>query len=212
MDEAVKMTPQIVDTIKNLRANGFDAQYFPDGAAAVTYLQQQIHDVTVGLGGSLTLQQLGVDKALSECNQVYWHWRPDIVEDCGGMAKALQLASRTEVYISSANAVTQNGELVNIDGSGNRISALAYGPKRVFFVVGVNKLTPDLDRAVWRARNIAAPRNAQRLQRRTPCAAKADRCYDCHSAERICRGMLILARPMLGMQVTVMLLGEELGM
>ena len=109
--------------------------------------------------------------------------------------------------------MAETGELVNIDGTCNRIASSVYGHKRVYFVVGVNKIEPDYDRALWRARNVAAPKNAQRLGRKTPCAVKADRCYDCKSPERICRGLSVIwGRPTPVETMEVVLIGEELGM
>lgn len=84
------------------------------------------------------------------------------------------------VYISSANGVAETGELVNIDGTGNRVAATLYGPEKVYFIVGLNKLAPTLEAAIWRARNIASPLNAKRLNRKTPCAlSEVMKCYDC---------------------------------
>ena len=103
-------------------------------------------------------------------------------------------------------------EIINIDGAGNRVASSIYGHKKVYFVVGRNKLAPTYDEALWRARNIASPKNAQRLNRKTPCAVKGDRCYDCRSPERICRGLVVLYGPMLDMErVEVLLVKEELG-
>ena len=117
------------------------------------------------------------------------------------------------MYISSANGVAETGELVNIDGTGNRVAATLYGPEKVYFIVGINKLTPTLEAAIWRARNIASPLNAKRLGRKTPCAlSEVMKCYDCQSPERICRGMTIHMGPMKGVGETiVVLIDEELG-
>ena len=107
--------------------------------------------------------------------------------------------------------MAETGELVNIDGTCNRIASSVYGHKRVYFVVGVNKIEPDYDRALWRARNVAAPKNAQRLGRKTPCAVKADRCYDCKSPERICRGLVVLWEAVANMEMEVVLIDQDLG-
>ena len=117
----------------------------------------------------------------------------------------------TEVYLTSANGLAETGEIVNIDGTGNRVSGMLFGHKKVYFVVGRNKLAPDYDGALWRARNIAAPKNAQRLGTRTPCAARGDRCYDCKSPQRICRGLVVLWEAMKGCETEVVLVDEELG-
>ena len=105
----------------------------------------------------------------------------------------------------------EEGVLLNIDGTGNRVAATLYGHKKVYFVVGRNKIAPTYDEALWRARNIAAPKNAQRLQRKTPCAVKGDKCYDCRSSTRICRGLVVLWGPMLGMEAEVVLVDQDLG-
>ena len=88
---------------------------------------------------------------------------------------------------------------------------MLYGHKKVWIIVGRNKIAPTYDEALWRARNIAAPKNAQRLHRKTPCAVKADHCYDCKSPERVCRALAVLWEPMMGCDMEVVLVGEELG-
>ena len=101
---------------------------------------------------------------------------------------------------------------MNIDGTGNRVAAALYGHERVIYVVGKNKLAPTLEEAIARARSIAAPMNARRLQKKTPCAlAEPMRCHDCRSPERICNGLTVLARPMGGTPTEVLIIGETLG-
>ena len=103
------------------------------------------------------------------------------------------------------------GEIINIDGTGNRVSSSLYGHQKVYLVAGKNKVSPDFHSALHRARNVVAPKNAQRLGRKTPCAAKADHCYDCDSPERICRGLTVLYRKMNRMDMEVILIDQELG-
>ena len=119
---------------------------------------------------------------------------------------------QTDVYLTSVNALAQTGEIVNIDGVGNRVAATLFGHQKVYYLVGRNKLTEDEAQAVWRARNVAAPQRAQQMGAKTPCAEKADRCYDCKSPGRICRGLVTLWGPMLGMEAEVLLIDEELGL
>lgn len=121
-------------------------------------------------------------------------------------------AEAAQVYITSANGLAETGEIINIDGAGNRVASTLYGHRKVYFIIGRNKLAPTYDEALWRARNIAAPKNARRLDRKTPCAIKGDRCYDCKSPERICRGLVVLWGPMLGIDTEVILVDEELGL
>lgn len=117
----------------------------------------------------------------------------------------------SDVYVSSVNALSETGEMVNIDATGNRIAGSLFGHEKVYFVVGVNKVVPTLEDAIWRARNIAAPRNAKRLHRRTPCAVRGDRCYDCASPDRICNGMVVYFRKTDDVEMVVVLVGTELG-
>ena len=135
---------------------------------------------------------------------MWWHWP--------GPDEERRPARDAAVYLSSVNALAETGELVNIDGTGNRISAAFFGPARFYYVVGRNKLAPTYEDALWRARNVAAPKNAQRLGAKTPCAAKGDRCYDCRSPGRICRGLAVLWGPMMGMETEVVLIDEAFGM
>ncbi len=188
----------------NLRARGFRAEIFDDGKAVSEYLNAAVDGTAVGFGGSVTLKELGLYDTLSAHNDVHWHW--------AGGAEERDRAMNTEVYLSSVNAMTEGGELLNIDGTGNRVAATLYGHKRVYFVVGQNKIAPDYEQALWRARNIAAPKNAQRLGMKTPCALLADHCYDCRSPERICRGLVVLWGPMMGTETEVLLVRENLGL
>ena len=108
--------------------------------------------------------------------------------------------------------MAETGELVNIDGSGNRVASGLYGHEKVVFVVGVNKIAPDLEGAIWRARNVAGPKNAQRLGKKTPCAAGGDRCYDCNSPERICSAMVLYwRRPTAIPEMELVIINQELG-
>ena len=191
---------------KTLEAAGFTVQWFPTAQAAKEALVARFAGKTIGMGGSVTLRDLGLYEALSQRGTVYWHWQQPGPE-------TLAQAAQAQVYLTSVNALAETGQLVNIDGTGNRISAAAGAHETVCYLVGRNKIAPTFQQALWRARNIAAPKNAQRLGRKTPCAIKGDRCYDCKSPERICRGLVVLWEPMMGMEQTteVLLVDEELG-
>ncbi len=193
----------IEKTVRNLENRGFKAKLFSTGAEAREYLCQQIKGCTVGIGGSVTATQLGLYEALSAENSVFCH---GIVPGNDTIAKA----NAAEVYISSANAITEDGEILNIDGRGNRLAAQVYGDKRLFIVAGVNKICPDFPTALDRARNVAAPPNCARLNLNTPCRADG-KCHDCHSAQRICNALLVHWAPMRGMDTEVVLINEELG-
>ena len=193
-------------TIDSLTREGFAARYFDTAKEAADYLCESISGKTVGFGGSVTLEQMGLYEKLAENNTVYWHWKTNNMETRTAAAGA-------EVYLSSANAIAETGEIVNIDGSGNRVAATLYNHERVVFVVGVNKIAEDYERAVFRARNVAAPLNTRRLGLKTPCAVgKEIKCYNCASKDRICCGVVTLLWPMRSVKVTeVVLVGEELG-
>ncbi|HOT22307.1 MAG TPA: LUD domain-containing protein, partial [Sedimentibacter sp.] len=118
----------------------------------------------------------------------------------------------TDVFFTSVNGVAETGELVNIDGTGNRVAGSLFGHKKIYFVFGTNKIEPNLEKAIWRARNIAAPQNSKRLGYNTPCAVKADRCYDCSSSERICNTLNIHLKKMKYVEAECIIINENLGM
>ena len=191
---------------KALTARGFKVSSFETAKEAAEYLNTQIDGATVGFGGSITLQELGLFEKLSANNTVFWHWKQTPAEAC-------EKAASAQVYMTSANAISEAGEIVNIDGTGNRVAAMLYGHEALYIIAGINKLTPDLSSAMERARNIAAPLNARRLSCKTPCAmSEPMRCHDCGSPDRICNGFVTLARPCGGIGKThVILIEEKLG-
>ena len=195
----------IDETIKNLKARGFDACYFEKSQDAVSYLTSSLKNETIGFGGSMTLEALNLFKLLSENNSVFSHWSQE-------PADARKKSAEAEVYITSANAVAQTGEIINIDGTGNRVASTLFGKKKVYIIIGVNKIAEDYDKALWRARNIASPLNARRLNKNTPCVKGELKCYDCKSPERICRALVVLWNKMSGMEkLEVVIINEELG-
>ena len=193
------------ETMKNLQSRGFDASFFATGKEAVDYLASELNGESIGFGGSVTLETLGLFEKLSENNRVFWHWKQDRVD-------ALDNASNAEVYITSANAVAESGEIINIDGSGNRVSNTLFGKKKVYIIIGTNKIEENYDKALWRARNIASPLNARRLNKNTPCVKGEMKCYDCKSPDRICRGLVVLWNKMSGTEkLEVVIIDEPLG-
>ena len=200
---------------RNFENRGFSIRYFETGVDAVAYLAAQTAGKTVSFGGSVTLEQLSVYEALQNSAQVHWHWKGD------------GYVQTPSVYITSANAIAETGEIVNIDGAGNRVSATLYGPKEVFFVCGTNKVMPDLAAAIDRAQNIAAPKNAMRLfgnadggavciDEHDPIpactAAGGKACYHCKAPNSICRAIVIHQGPMRSQdRCELILINEELG-
>ncbi len=191
-----------------LREREFEVSCFATAKEASDYLNAKIDGVTVGFGGSMTLREMGLLDSLGAHNESYNHWTPP---EGMSVAEAAARASVTDVFLTSVNGLAETGEIINIDGTGNRVASTLYGHKKVYFIVGRNKIAPDYDAALHRARNIASPKNAQRLGVATPCAAKGDRCYDCRSPQRICRGLVVLWEAMKSCAMEVVLIDEELG-
>mgnify|MGYP003291748629 CR=1 FL=1 len=190
------------------KSQGYDVIYFETKEEAVDYIDSCIDGTIVGIGGSQTVEQIGLFEKLSTHNTVYWH---DRKPENMAISETRLAASRAPIYISSENAISEDGVIVNIDNTGNRVAAISYGPEEVYFVLGVNKFTEDYESALYRARNVAAPLNAKRLNRNTPCAINADRCYDCKSSDRICRNLSVLWDKPTGANYHIVIINEDLG-
>ena len=193
---------------ENLDAKGYIVHIFDNKEAAADYVDSQINQKTVGLGGSVTIHQLDLFNKLSSHNTVYWHDQKP--EDMTVM-ETRKAACRADIYISSVNAISEAGDIVNIDNTGNRVAATTFGPDKIYLLVGVNKVAKDLESAIYRARNVASPLNAKRLNRKTPCAIKGDKCYNCNSPERICRNLSVFWTKPTGAEYEVILINEDLG-
>ncbi len=198
----------ILKTKENLERLGYIVRLFDTKEEAAAYLDREIDRTTVAFGGSVTLQELGLFERLSKHNDVLWHTMADEQPEKAAIRRK---AVNTSVYVTSANGVAETGEIINIDGIGNRVASTLFGHDRVYFVVGENKIAPDYDSALFRARNTAAPKNAQRLHVKTPCAVKGDRCYNCSSPQRICRGLVVFWENLIGAHTEIVLVKETLG-
>jgi len=190
-----------------LEKRGYRVISFDRAQAAADYLVSQISGCSVGLGDSATLATMDLATRLSIDNQVFDPGSCPDSEFLETAAKALH----TEIFLTSVNAVAETGELVNLDGTGNRVAGSLFGHKKVYFVFGTNKIEPTLEQAIWRARNIAAPRNAKRLGYHTPCAIRGDRCYDCSAPDRICNAMVIYYGKMHSTEAEIIIIDEVLG-
>ena len=165
--------------------------------------------MTVGFGGSMTLSAIGArEKVQSLGAEVLDHTAPGIDERRKLEIRRAQLTC--DLFLSSSNAVTLEGEIVNVDGGGNRVAALTFGPKKTVVVVGTNKIVRNLDEAFHRIETTASPMNNKRLDRPNPCV-KAGTCQDCHGETRICRVYQVLRRRPLYSDFTVIIVGEPLG-
>lgn len=190
-------------TVKNLELRGFTVRRFAAGAEAAEYLAGQLKGHTVGIGGSKTVDQIGLYDKL-ESKDTYWHWKVP-------GAETLQKAAFAACYVSGANAISEDGEIVSIDGKGNRVAGQLYGHEKVYIVSSVKKICPDFDSALYRARNTAAIENGKRFEFTAPCKIDG-KCHDCRSKGRICNALVVLWGPMMGMSTEVVLIDEDLGM
>lgn len=196
-------------TVENLKINGFGVKYFENSKAAVNALLDEIApEKSVGFGGSMTIDELKIYEMLKERgNPVYWHFR---LEKDLDRVSVLKQAASADIYLSSSNAITESGSLVNIDGTGNRLSAMLFGHEKVIIIAGVNKIARSLDEAFIRIKNVAAPLNTKRLKRDTPCA-QVGKCMNCDVPDRVCRATLIIDRQPGGVPITIYLINEGLG-
>jgi hypothetical protein len=198
------------EAIKNLIKHGFEAVKAHTAAGAVDEIMRHISPAqTVGAGGSVTLREIGIlEKLQGQGNVIYDHWKQGLSQEDSLRVRKLQQSC--DVFLTGANAVTLSGEIVNIDGFGNRIASLLFGPKEVMIVAGSNKLVRDIPEAIQRIKTWAAPMNARRFGADTPCA-RLGKCMDCDSPQRICRGTLILERRPFATPTYVVLVMEDLG-
>ena len=195
------------EIIRKLEKRGFTVHHTATAAQArETLLALTAEAETIGIGGSVTIQSLGITDDLQAAGKtVYWHWLPGV--DAGEMRRKAMFA---DCYLCSANAVTEDGKLLFIDGTGNRVAALAFGPKRVILVIGANKLSGDETVALARIREKACGPNGRRLGLKPPCA-QTDRCTDCASPQRMCAAFLNLERRPASHPVDIILVDEPLG-
>ena len=198
--------PDIQKLQKNLELHGFKTSCFDTAEEACAYLDGLLDGATIGFGGSITIRDMGLYDRLKAHNNCLWHW-----DTASGVSPAQ--ANAAPVYISSINGVAETGELVNIDGTCNRVSASVFNLEKLFVIIGENKISPDFDSALWRARNIAAPLNARRLGRKTPCALSDDmKCYNCASPDRICSALTVLMqKPFSVKEAEVIIIRQDLG-
>ncbi len=196
-------------TQKTLRKYGYTTKYFETKDEAATYLENTIVGKSVGFGDSNTLMTMNLYDRLRGSNTVF---DPQQAIDNASFLEIAKKSLTTEIYITSVNAIAETGEMVNIDGTGNRIAGSLFGHDKVYFVIGKNKFEATLEKAMWRAKNIAAPQNAKRIGVKTPCAIKGDRCYDCKSPERICNGTIIYQRKMSNVETEIIIINELLGL
>lgn len=207
MDEMVKKrNERLAQTvIKGLQSRNMSGYYAADKEEALKKALELIPEgSSIAMGGCRSAHEIGLIKALEAGNYNY------IDRDKMDARAGLLAAYDADIFLSSANAITSDGVMVNIDGNSNRVSCIAQGPRKVIFIVGLNKVCADIDDAMKRARNIAAPCNAQRFDIKTPCK-ETGKCFDCKSPDTICCQFLITRYSRHVGRIHVILVNEDLG-
>lgn len=196
--------------VKNLKKNGFDAHFTKTVEDAKTLILDMVSGFdTFGFGGSDTTRALGLDGALKARGKtLYDHWQTGLSKE-EDLEIRLQ-EGRCHCFFCSANAISVTGEIVNVDGVGNRTNAMSFGPQKVVVVAGMNKVTHDLESALDRVRDVAGPMRAKSLNMDTPCA-ETGLCSDCNAPQRICRITAIFHRKPMMTDISVVLVNQAMG-
>lgn len=200
------MDPNIEKTFNSLKKNHFNVEYVEKAEDVAGIILKLIpEDATLEMAGGLSVDQTGVKKLLIE------RGNKGLVPDSEGFNPYVVNKTRKDVLLVSTNAVTLDGKLVNIDGMGNRVTGMVYGPSQTILVVGRNKIVKDVDEALDRVQNVIAPYHARNMGVPTPCA-KTGKCEDCNSPARICNITTIISKKPPGMEFTIILVNEDLGL
>lgn len=199
---------QLSEILRRFEDHGIVCHLVHDRAAALTVCMELARDASsVSWGGSMTLGEIGLPEAIERTGI-------RVIKRVDGTLQERYLSARetltADVYFSSANALTRDGKIVNIDGFGNRVAAHIFGPHKVVFVAGVNKMTGTLDEALYRVRNIASPPNVRRLGTGAPCG-ELEYCNDCAGPGRICNDLVIIENVRMAGRVHLVLVNEDLG-
>lgn len=200
----------VTTTIANLARHNMAGYFVQDREALHALLNELIPPgSTVGCGDSVTLEQLGVFDRMRNGDVLFYDkYAPNLTHED---KRRLYLKNfDVDTFLTGANAITVDGALFNIDGNGSRVAPMLYGPRQVIVVAGVNKIVPDLDAAIQRARQVAAPLDAKRLLKATPCATLG-RCVDCRHPQRICNDFVLITGQFLKDRIKVILIDMALG-
>lgn len=193
--------------IENLNKRGFVAKLFDNDEELLKEIESHLEkEEQIGFGGSMTIAQLQLQEKLVKDGYNVCNMETSSLEYGDLMRKNIN----ADVYFSSVNGFSVDGTIINIDGTGNRIGATCFGAKKVFYILGTNKIAENFHLALDRAKNISAPLNAKRLNKKTPCVLSG-KCEDCSSPERICRGTLIIDRPFTRKTTYVYVIDRALG-
>jgi hypothetical protein len=202
-----KMLQRVVEALKK---RDFDARYY----AGIAELNEDILNIippaaSIGIGGSVTVRELGIiEKLETRGNTIIHHWQSGLNEKTDKDVRKKEMLA--DFYMTSANAITKSGDIINIDGIGNRVAAMIYGPENVLIIAGYNKVVSSIHEAIKRSKEIAAVMNAKRVSAKAPCA-NSGVCIDCNVKGRICRVTSIIQFCPWQTNITVMLVNEKLG-
>lgn len=197
-------------TIEALKKNNMNGYYAKNRDEVIELIKDIVSEGSkVAVGGSETLSELGILEHLRSGRYDFLdRYKEGLTrEEVTNIFKQSFLA---DAYLSSCNAITENGELYNVDGNGNRVAAMLYGPDKVIVICGINKIVKDVDEAIKRNREISAPMNAKRLNKKTPCT-KVGYCMNCNSPERICNEYTLIKKQRSSERMHVIFLNENLG-
>ncbi|MBP1715546.1 MAG: hypothetical protein H6Q42_3749 [Deltaproteobacteria bacterium] len=197
-------------TMANLKKHGIEALYFSNRAEAKEEVLKRIPPrAKVGIGGSITLREIGLlDDLAKRGHEVFDHWKEGLSKE--ERFEVGRKQQKADIFLTSTNALTLDGKLINVDATGNRVTSMIFGPPKVIVFAGTNKIVKDLSEGLARIKKVVAPRNCQRRKDQTPCAVDLV-CHDCQSPGRLCRITTIIERKPFDTDLTVILVGEELG-
>ncbi|MDN5348219.1 MAG: hypothetical protein PWP65_1783 [Clostridia bacterium] len=201
----------VKEVLRELKKNEFNAYYAQNGDEARKLVLEMIPEgASVGIGGSLTIRNLGLVEALRQKGyKIYDHWDETLTPE--ELKQTFRNQRTCDVFLCSTNAITRDGQLINLDGSGNRVSSMIFGPQKIIVVAGINKIVENVEQGIHRVKNVVAPENYRRRNSPAPCA-KTGHCIDCRPPAKQCRALVILeARPRISADFNVVLVGEELG-
>lgn len=207
---AAAISKDIEAVVKSLKANHFKPVKYVDKADSATkvVLDMIPLEATVGFAGSMSVTQIRIFTPLRKRGTTLI----PVVAPSGSLPEErMRQTLRTDILLASSNAVTLDGKLVNIDGIGNRVAGMIFGPKKVILVIGINKIVRNVNEAIDRIKNVIAPYHAMTIGRKTPCATEL-RCTDCKSPERICNVTTIIEKKPSSTDIAIVLVGEDLGL
>ena len=201
---------RIKRTISNLEKNNMEAYYVQDEQALLEKVAEFIKAWdTVSVGGSMTLFETGIINFLRSNNYIFLdRYKEDLTPEA--LKEIFRKSFFADAYFTSSNALTESGELYNVDGNGNRVAAMLYGPDKVIVIVGINKIVKDVQAAINRNKEFSAPANNKRLNKKTPCT-EIGYCMECKSPERICNDYVLIRRQGTKGRIKVIIVGKELG-